>query len=192
MSWVNATSKDEVSRKVIVVGEFSVGKTTLIDSISHGYIRSLSAYIFYYTKVRDLIVKLAFLDTSGIEKYRKMAPMYYICASYALLMFDVTQKISFEELDNWLSELNTHCESNVRIILIGNKKDLIENREVSIDEGLEYAARHDMKYIEITAKDMSDAAKVSELIVNEILEFEIYGDAKKSTAKEKAIYCNII
>lgn len=191
-------SENELSRKICFAGKYSTGKTTIIETFGDGsYYSRLPQACVFMTKVGDISVKLVTYDTQTSEKYNAVAPMYYKDCFFAFLVFDITQRESFDELDHWLSELKTHCEPNVKIILIGNKKDAKEIRQVSSDEGYEYAMKHHMKYIEISGKNRSDVIEVYELMANEVVD-EFNKERSKDVEENmilndgKTSYCNLL
>ncbi|CAD6580287.1 MAG: hypothetical protein CYPHOPRED_001182 [Cyphobasidiales sp. Tagirdzhanova-0007] len=93
-------------------------------------------------------------DTAGQESFRAVTRSYYRGAEGCLLVFDVTNRRSFVDLHIWLSDLQEWAEEKVVIILVGNKVDAStdDSREVSSEEGQEWAAEHGMEYIETSAK----------------------------------------
>lgn len=190
--------ENELSRKICFAGKYSTGKTTIIETFDDGpyYSRLPQPYVFK-TKVGDISVKLVTYDTQTSEKYDVVAPMFYKNSFFAFIVFNITQRESFDELDHWLSELKTHCEPNVKIILIGNKKDVKDIRQVSTDEGYEYAMKHHMKYIEISGKNRSDVIEVYELKANEEVD-ELYKEKSKDVEENmilndgKTSYCNLL
>ena len=90
-------------------------------------------------------------DTAGQEQYRSLSPIYFRGARAAILVFDVTSKLSFTNLEKWLECLTEVAGDDVFLILVGNKNDLRE-REVSYPEGREWAQEHNAQYIETSAK----------------------------------------
>lgn len=91
-------------------------------------------------------------DTAGQERFRTLTPSYYRDGQGAILMYDVTDRNTFVKLETWLNELNTYCnKTDIVKMVVGNKIDL-PNREVSTEEGLQFARRHQTLYIESSAK----------------------------------------
>ena len=85
--------------------------------------------------------KLQIWDTAGQDRYRAIASSYYRGASGALLVYDITKKKSFENIERWLTELRTHGQENMTLMLIGNKTDLAKMREVQTEDAANYAER---------------------------------------------------
>uniref|UniRef100_A0A8C0ZEJ4 RAB18, member RAS oncogene family n=1 Tax=Cyanistes caeruleus TaxID=156563 RepID=A0A8C0ZEJ4_CYACU len=117
----------------------------------------LAATIGVDFKVKTISVdgnkaKLAIWDTAGQERFRTLTPSYYRGAQGVILVYDVTRRDTFVKLDNWLNELETYCTRNDIVqMLVGNKIDK-ENREVDRNEGLKFARKHSMLFIEASAK----------------------------------------
>lgn len=153
--------------KIVVIGDTNTGKTNIItrycknefDDVSRPTIgveffqRDLK--VMNNRKTFDS-VRLQIWDTAGQERFRGMASSYYRKASGVFLVFDLTSMTSFKNLEKWINEVASYCESAVDMLLIGNKKDLIAQREVPIDECNEFAKKHNLAFFETSAKDNSD------------------------------------
>lgn len=87
-------------------------------------------------------------DTAGQERFKAMAPMYYRNANAALLVFDVTNHFSFEEVKSWILELQKNVQEPMFLLLVGNKIDLEEQRAVSREEAFIYSQSIGAKFIE--------------------------------------------
>lgn len=131
--------------KVVMLGSSTVGKTTIVKRlITNAFEQTTSATIgaALVTKsihVDDIIIKLQIWDTGGSERYRAVAPMYFRDADAAVIVYDITQKSSFEDVETWLRDLREKGPGNIIIALVGNKTDL-PMREVSVAEGNRFAA----------------------------------------------------
>ncbi|KAG5315340.1 RABJ protein, partial [Pseudoatta argentina] len=89
-------------------------------------------------------------DTAGQERFRSMAPMYYRTCNAALLVFDLTQYSTFVAIKSWVKELQQNVEETMVLVLIGNKSDLVEKRQVDGEEGWRYATTIGATYHEIS------------------------------------------
>jgi len=144
--------------KVVIVGDVEVGKTSITTQFAYGtftegYLSTIGVdFVVKSIPVNNHIVKLQAWDTGGQERYAAIRPLYYQGARGALLVFDITNRTSFWNLDRWLMELRRHAGPDVPILLVGNKLDLAEYREVSSDEARQYAARKGLPYFETSAK----------------------------------------
>ena len=98
-------------------------------------------------------VKIQMWDTAGQESFKSITRSYYRGAVAALLLFDVTNRESFENLSRWIGEAKSFANKDVSITLVGNKVDLSANRVVSTEEAQKFAEEHNMLFIEASAKD---------------------------------------
>ena len=145
--------------KVIVIGEASVGKSCIMiraikDEYNEDYDVTVGADSgTFMSRVNESNVQLQIWDTAGSEKFRSMIHVFFAGSEASLLVYDVTRKKSFEALDYWLKMLKDNTTSDILIILVGNKKDQEENRQVSYKEGEKYANHNNLfAFIETSAK----------------------------------------
>ncbi len=158
--------------KAIIVGEFAVGKTSLCKRYATGmfkeeYKPTLGVDIFTRKiEIKDFgSVILSIWDTAGQEKFRKMYPRYYKGAKYAILVYDITSRETFESITAWVEEIRKHV-GEIPIILVGNKIDLEAYRQVSNEEGLDMTQKLKLEgFYETSAR--------TGLNVNEIFEAPI-------------------
>lgn len=110
-------------------------------------------------------------DTAGQERFRTLTPSYYRDGQGAILMYDVTDRNTFVKLETWLNELNTYCnKTDIIKMIVGNKIDL-PNREVSTEEGLQFARRHQTLYIESSAKTADGVKCCFEELVQKVYSY---------------------
>lgn len=146
-----------IEGKVVILGAQGVGKTTVIYRyITQMFSRHISPTIgasFFTCKVNleESKVKLQIWDTAGQERFRSMAPMYYRNANAALLVFDLTQYNSFKEIKSWVVELKRNVDEAMVLVLVGNKRDLTDERMVDTEEGRQYATSIGASYHETSA-----------------------------------------
>ncbi len=144
--------------KVVLVGDAEVGKTSLTTRFAYGtftdgYISTLGVdFIVKSLPLDNYIVKLQAWDTAGQERYAGVRPIYYRGAKGALLVFDITMRQSFVNVDKWYDQIRKFSGNDVPIILVGNKIDLVDSRVISTDEVQVYAAQKGMPYFETSAK----------------------------------------
>eukprot|EP00179_Madagascaria_erythrocladioides_P013096 CAMPEP_0198370788 /NCGR_PEP_ID=MMETSP1450-20131203/156895_1 /TAXON_ID=753684 ORGANISM="Madagascaria erythrocladiodes, Strain CCMP3234" /NCGR_SAMPLE_ID=MMETSP1450 /ASSEMBLY_ACC=CAM_ASM_001115 /LENGTH=243 /DNA_ID=CAMNT_0044078333 /DNA_START=94 /DNA_END=825 /DNA_ORIENTATION=+ len=97
-------------------------------------------------------VKLQIWDTAGQEKFRSITRSYYRGAAGCLLVYDITRRETFEHITSWLEDCRRYSSRDITIMLIGNKADLEESRQVSREEAERFAAEHKMRFMETSAK----------------------------------------
>jgi len=97
-------------------------------------------------------VKLQIYDTAGQERFRSITSSYYRDADALLLIFDVTNRTSFDNIRNWLSQVREYAKETVQITLVGNKIDLCAQRKVKADEAKQLAQTYNISYMETSAK----------------------------------------
>lgn len=148
--------------KVVVLGEGAVGKTAIVTRFSHGFFRTDykttigSQFAVKNVSIKkpdysEVTVKLQIWDVAGQSRFQILRPMYYRGSSGGILVFDVTRRRTFIVLEEWLDELYKAINKTIPIILVANKTDL-PDRVVEPSEGREFADRHNMPYLESSAK----------------------------------------
>ncbi|KAH0791088.1 small GTP-binding protein [Histomonas meleagridis] len=145
------------SFKFIVIGSSGVGKTAilkrLVDDVFTGESQSTIGVEFLATSV-DVdgnSVKLQIWDTAGQERFRSIAKAYFRSAIGVILVFDLTDRKSFEDLTGWLNDIHSLCDPNAVVTLIGNKSDLKDQRAITTTEAESFAQLHQLNYLETSA-----------------------------------------
>lgn len=146
--------------KLILLGDPGTGKTSLLHQfIDSTFLEKHESTIGVDFQAKTVfssngnILRLHLWDTAGQEHFRSIVSAYYRCIAAALLVFDVTNRESFENLDHWLTELREKNSSlkELPIIILGNKTDE-EDRNVSFEEAYNYAQKHNVRYSDISVK----------------------------------------
>ncbi|GJS36767.1 Ras-related protein RabH1e [Tanacetum coccineum] len=102
--------------------------------------------------LEDRTVRLQLWDTAGQERFRSLIPSYIRDSSVAVIVYDVANRQSFLNTSKWIEEVRTERGSDVIIVLVGNKTDLVDKRQVSIEEGDAKAREHGVMFVETSAK----------------------------------------
>ncbi|KAG6780029.1 hypothetical protein POTOM_016436 [Populus tomentosa] len=137
--------------------------------------------------VEGRTVKAQIWDTAGQERYRAITSAYYRGALGALLVYDVTKPTTFENVSRWLKELRDHADSNIVIMLIGNKTDLKHLRAVATEDAQSYAEKEGLAFIETSALEATNVEKSFQTILSEI--YRII--SKKSLSSEESAPASI-
>jgi Ras-related protein Rab-6A len=102
--------------------------------------------------LEDRTVRLQLWDTAGQERFRSLIPSYIRDSSVAVVVYDVSSRSSFQNVTRWIEEVRAERGSDVVIALVGNKTDLVDRREVSVEEGDQRAREQDVLFVETSAK----------------------------------------
>lgn len=151
--------KADYTLKILTIGESGVGKTCILIQFLDGkFIKHhlTTIGIDFKTKHIDLennkSVKLKIWDTAGQERFQNITQQYYKNADGILLVFDVTDRNSFEKTRDWMKQIQANTQKDdIGIILVGNKTDLTDERQVSEPEGIKLAQEFGIKYFETSA-----------------------------------------
>ncbi|TFJ85662.1 hypothetical protein NSK_003170 [Nannochloropsis salina CCMP1776] len=160
--------------KLLMIGDSGVGKTCLLlryanDSFSPTFITTIG--IDFKIKNLELDgrrIKLQIWDTAGQERFRTITTSYFRGAQGILLVYDVTDRRSFESIRNWVGQIQQHADVHVNKILIGNKCDMTPQRVVSTEEGQSLANDFGIQFFETSAKNDINVEKSFVTIAREV------------------------
>ncbi|KAK3016757.1 hypothetical protein RJ639_006430 [Escallonia herrerae] len=144
--------------KLVFLGDQSVGKTSIItrfmyDKFDTTYQATIGTDFLSATMyLEDQTVRLYLWDTAGQERFRSLIPSYIRGSSVAVIVYDVASRQSFLNSSNWIEEVRTERGSDVIVVMVGNKTDLVDKRQVSIEEGEAKARDLSVMFIETGAK----------------------------------------
>ncbi|XP_074558348.1 ras-related protein RABH1e [Curcuma longa] len=144
--------------KLVFLGDQSVGKTSIItrfmyDKFDITYQATIGIDFLSKTMyLEDRTVRLQLWDTAGQERFRSLIPSYIRDSSVAIIVYDISNRQSFLNTSRWIEEVRTERGSDVIIVLVGNKTDLIDKRQVSMEEGEMKARESGVMFIETSAK----------------------------------------
>ena len=160
--------KNSKSNKIVIIGDTNVGKTCIIERlINNTFGNTKSTIGASYTDIKIKGINLKIWDTAGQEKFRSMINMYYKGAKCIIICYDITEENSFNNVKNWLSEIEKNV-NGIFIILVGNKCDLNDNRKISYENAESFAKENNMFYIETSAKNNVNVNKLFDIIADKI------------------------
>ena len=148
----------EMIFKIILIGDSSSGKTNIINRyISDKFVENSQPTIGVEMFSRDYLIDgdsihAQIWDTAGQEKYNTLTSSYYKGAKGALVVYDVTQKATFDQVERYVNELKDNSDKNVFFALVGNKCDLEGNRMILKEEGEKLAQKLKIAFFEVSAK----------------------------------------
>ena len=143
--------------KIVLIGDTSVGKTNILSKyLTDEFDAKSKATVgvefgVKNFKIENNIVKVQIWDTAGEERYRSITNAYYKGAKGSLLVYDITNKKSFENVEKWISDLKANADEDISMILLGNKTDLEDKRVVSTEEGKNKAEFYNLTFMETSA-----------------------------------------
>jgi len=155
---METTSEPAATAKLVLLGDTQVGKSSTVirfvknEFDQYRYPTIGATFLTQSVHLHDYIVKFEIWDTAGQEKYRSLAPLYYRGANAALIVYDITNKDSFEHAKNWAEEVREREGSHVVIGLAGNKVDLEGRRMVEKSEADAFSRKAGFVFRETSAK----------------------------------------
>ena len=156
----------DISFKIIVVGDQSVGKSSLTIKAIKNYFEDFYSptigfeFLTYVTKIEDKNIKLQIWDTCGQEAYRALISSFYKNSSLAILVYSIDCEESFNHLEEWLNDIKTQSNPDIKIILIGNKFDLEDRRQVEKEMGENFCKENELSFF------METSAKSGHNVIN--------------------------
>jgi small GTP-binding protein len=160
--------------KVVLIGDSGVGKSNLLSRFTRNEFNLESKstigveFATRSIQVDGRTIKAQIWDTAGQERYRAITAAYYRGAVGALLVYDIAKHLTYENVERWLKELRDHADSNIVIMLVGNKSDLRHLRAVPTEEAKAYAERNGLSFIETSALDSTNVEQAFTNILTEI------------------------
>jgi len=144
--------------KLVLIGDSGVGKSCLLlrfadDNFTDSYISTIGVdFRFRTINIENKTVKLQIWDTAGQERFRTITSAYYRGADGIIMVYDVTSSESFDHVEEWLSEVDRYADENTSKLLVGNKADLIEEKQVPEDTAQRFAEKLNIPFLETSAK----------------------------------------
>ena len=162
--------------KIMIIGETKIGKSSLIarycnNSFSGGAYLSTIGIDFQIKNIEmnGKKIRLQIWDTAGQERFRNIAKNYFQSSNGFIVVYDITCKDSFDKLTYWIGEINENAPVETKTILLGNKIDLKDSREVPKEEGEEFSKSKNINFLEVSAKDGTNVKEAFDLLIADIL-----------------------
>lgn len=179
--------------KILTLGESGVGKTCILRRFVEGqfnknYLATIG--IDFKTKnitIGETVIRLKIWDTAGQDRFRNITRQYYKEADGILLVFDLSDNHSYENINYWIDQITQNTEADqIGLVLVGNKAD-IDSREITTEMGNELAMKYSLNYYETSALNGSNITECIECLTKEIInkqKIEVFptDNTKKSTA----------
>ncbi|KAE8673688.1 Ras-related protein RABA2c [Hibiscus syriacus] len=174
--------------KIVLIGDSGVGKSNILSRYTRNEfcLESKSTIgVEFATRtlqVEGKAVKAQIWDTAGQERYRAITSAYYRGAVGAILVYDITKRQTFDNVQRWLRELRNHADSNIVLMMAGNKSDLNHLRAVSEQDGQALAEKEGLSFLETSALDATNIQKAFQTILTEVYHIV----SKKALAAQEA------
>ena len=184
--------------KLILIGDSSVGKSNILLQYLKGRFDANSKAtvgVEFGTKnieINNKKIKIQIWDTAGQERYRSITSAYYRGAKGAFIVYDITRKETFDNIDKWVADLKNNGDDNISIVLIGNKSDLDERREVSKEEGVQKSEEFKTAFMETSALNGDNIDKAFDELIEQIYQnnCSMIDDGDKVELEEKGVNLN--
>ena len=172
--------KEQYKFKIVIVGDSGVGKTNLVKRfIQNTFSSNTQATVgceFFSNNylINDKLFKIELWDTAGQERYKSITSAYYKGASGAILVYDVTNKTSFNNVDRWYQEIKDCSSADIKILMVGNKTDLKETLVISKEMSANKASDLNIPVIETSALNCTNVKEAFHLMIKEIYKTNIH------------------
>ena len=167
-------TKKKISLKILLVGDSEVGKTSLLlKYIDHVFPEEHIATIGVEYKVKFIVkddynIKLQIWDTAGQERFHSITKSIYRNTNGVLFVYDITKKNTFKNIKNWIKDTE-NVDKEIKGVIIGNKIDLDENREIEEDDLKELSNKKNMPALECSAKNNINVNEAFNRLIDELL-----------------------
>lgn len=152
--------------KYIIIGDSAVGKSNLLLQYIHNTFKpeyQLTIGVEFGAKnitLKDNIYRVQIWDTAGQENFRSITRAYYKNSVCAMVVYDITSRQSFNAIQTWVEDCKSNSPKTITMVLVGNKKDLDNNRQISYEEGETLAKKNGMLFYETSAKTGENVEEV--------------------------------
>ena len=166
--------QEDYKIKIIVVGDIGVGKTNLINRFASDKFDTNSKatigveFVYKTLKINKEVIKVEVWDTAGQERYRAITSSYYKGAKGAIIVYDITNEDSFNNVESWMNEVTKKGKTDMQFLLVGNKKDLVNDRKVTEQKGIDKAKELNMNLFEASALEKTNVNEAFNYLMKEI------------------------
>ena len=180
-------------QKIIFIGDVSVGKTSIINVLmgqkfNNEYEASIGVDFFSKTiKYKGKTIKLQIWDSAGQEKFRSLIPNYIRGSSLVFIVYDITNRKSFENLQSWIDFVNNIENSN--IVILANKIDLENQRQIQTEEGQKFCTEKNYDFFEVSAKEDNN---LNNMLFNSVAGLPFFLSINTDGATKEQIVDNLI
>uniref|UniRef100_A0ACD5WIF9 Uncharacterized protein n=1 Tax=Avena sativa TaxID=4498 RepID=A0ACD5WIF9_AVESA len=160
--------------KIVLIGDSGVGKSNILSRFTRNEfcLESKSTIgVEFATRTLQIegkTVKAQIWDTAGQERYRAITSAYYRGAVGALLVFDITKRQTFDNVERWLRELRGHADTNIVVMMVGNKSDLNHLRSVPEEDSQAFSEKEGLSFLETSAMEAVNVEKAFHTVLSEI------------------------
>ena len=152
--------------KYIIIGDAAVGKSNLLLRYTHGQFKpeyQLTIGVEFGAKnvqINDKVYRIQIWDTAGQENFRSITRAYYKNSACALVVYDISSRDSFNNVSTWIDDCKNQSPKTIFMVLVGNKSDLSDRRQVNTEEGQELAEKYGMLFFETSAKNGTNVEEI--------------------------------
>eukprot|EP01091_Cochliopodium_minus_P010090 TRINITY_DN262_c0_g1_i1.p1 TRINITY_DN262_c0_g1~~TRINITY_DN262_c0_g1_i1.p1 ORF type:complete len:200 (+),score=49.40 TRINITY_DN262_c0_g1_i1:31-630(+) len=178
--------------KILIIGDSNVGKSCLMlryadNSFTDTHISTIGVdFKEHVLKIDNQTIKLQLWDTAGQERFKTITSSYYRGSEGIMIVYDITDKTSFESINQWMGEVNEYGKGALVKLLIGNKCDLEDQRVIQKTEIEKVARELGVSYMETSAKSNTNVDQSFEFLAKEILKLRSPNNKKNSSTVELA------
>ena len=166
----------DLTLKILIVGDSSVGKTNFMtrfieNKFSEGYMTT-SGIDLQTTdiQIKNKKIRIQLWDTAGQEKYKSITKNLFLKVMAAIIIYDITSEKSYINCRMWVQMIKEECGSHMKIIIVGNKSDLNDQRKIDEEEVMNYAKEQNTQYIETSCKTGENIRKAVSILCEKIME----------------------
>ena len=183
---INEEEKNEVIIKLVIIGDSMVGKSNFLYRFVEGAFNAVHVSTLgfdfkskiYFMKNLNKKIKFFVWDTAGQEKYMSINKSLFQRVQGIILMYDISDESSFNNLSNWIKLMKEYA-NNLPFILVGNKSDLQDKRKIHFEKGENFAKLNEIKFLEISSKSGENVDKCFE-VIGEIVMYNLKNEKKNN------------